>query len=150
MPEELEIIKLANDRRLRIRRDDCGDPIIPGQHGEIGEHGDGLLNACFHGKGAEAFSRLRARRIRRALTSGLGTLISGCDGADEALFTFARTDGKAVKWFIEALGIRRCRSVSPEVAARLRQFARMRRGIAGEAFQPQETAAAVADRGSDR
>jgi hypothetical protein len=130
MRHELEIIKLANDRRLRIRRDDCGDPIIPGQHGEIGEHGDVLLNACFHGTGAEAFSRLRAQRIRRTLAGGFGTRISGGEGADEALFAFARTDAKAVKWFIDALGIRQSRSVSPEVAERLRHFARKRRGIA--------------------
>jgi hypothetical protein len=45
-----------------------------------------------------------------------------------------------VKWFIQALGIRRRRSVGPEVAARLRQFARMRQGIAGKTFQLQETA----------
>ena len=143
MPNELEIKKLAHDRRLRIRRDGCGDPIIPGPHGEIGEHGHGLLNACFHGKGAEAFSRLRAQRIRRTLAGGFGTLVSGCDGADEALFAFSRADAKAVEWFIRALGIRRRRSVGPEVAARLRQFARMRQGIAGKTFQLQETAAAV-------
>jgi hypothetical protein len=69
--------------------------------------------------------------------------ISGGDGADEALFAFSRTDAKAVMWFIRALGIRRRRSVGPEVAERLRQFSRVRQSVAGEAFQPRGTAGAV-------
>ena len=141
--DELEIARLASDRRLKVKRDDCDQPIIPGQHGEVGEHSEGLLHACFHGKGAEAFSRLRAHRIRRTVAGGFGTLVTGGDGAAEALFTFSRADAKAVEWFIQALGIRRRRSVSPEVAARLRRFARARQGIAGEASQPRGAAGAV-------
>jgi len=133
----------AVHHRLKVRLDSCGDPVIAGRHGEIGEHGDGRLNACFHGTGPEPFSRVRAGRIRRTLALDVGELISGDDGADEALFAFNCNDLKAARWFIDSLHIRRRRSVSPETAERLRQFARMRKTIAGRPLHARKTPAGM-------
>ncbi len=129
----------ASHHRLKVKFDGCGDPIVLGRHGELGEHGDGRLNACFHGKGAEPFSRARAGRIRRTLALDVGELISGSAGADEALFAFEWTDRKAATWFIDSLRIRRRRSVSPGTAERLRRFARMRQTLAGRPVQARKT-----------
>jgi hypothetical protein len=117
---------LASRERLKVKMDECGDPIIHGRHGEIGEHGDGRLNARFHGAGPQPFSRAPPSRIRCALALGAGSLVSGGDGADEAQFVFD-ANSSAGECFLRALGIPRRRTVSPETAERLRRFARMRK-----------------------
>jgi len=128
----------ASNRRLKVRLDECADPVIFGRHGEIGEYGDGRLAASFHGIGPASFSRARASRIRRTLTLSVGDLVSGGRGSDEAVFAFNGSNSAAGDWFVKALGIRRRRSVSPETAERLRQLARGSRTSAGEAVQTPE------------
>jgi len=39
-----DIRQFARASRLKWRLDECDDPIIPGKHGEIGEHCDDRLN----------------------------------------------------------------------------------------------------------
>lgn len=129
-----DIRHFARLHRLKLRLDECGDPIIPGRHGAIGEYSAGRFCACFHGVGAEPFSRLRAHRIRQALQHSIGHRITGTVGADEALFAFGPLDERVATWFVHALGIKRRRAVSLETAARLAQFSRSRRTIAGEVF----------------
>src|ERR1017187_1767041 len=92
----------ASHQRLKVKLDACGDPIIAGRHGEIGEYGDGRLHASFHGIGPAPFSRARASRIRRTLALGVAELISGGAGNDETTFVFNGENPNAVEWFIEA------------------------------------------------
>ena len=133
----------ASHQRLKVKLDACGDPIIPGRHGEIGEYGDGRFIACFYGMGPAPFSRVRASRIRRTLALGVAELMSGSEGNDEATFVFDDANSRASEWFIEALGIRRRRIVSPETTARLRQLAKVRQTSTGEAPQAHKTAEEV-------
>jgi hypothetical protein len=126
-----DVRSFAKHHRLKCRLDNCDDPIIRGKYGEIGEHGDGRLNACFHGVGAEKLSRVRAMRIRETERSGLGSRISGEPDGDEALFAFDPNDVTAAEWFIKNLGIKRKRRISSTTAERLRSFNRLRQSPAG-------------------
>jgi hypothetical protein len=135
-----DIGQFARLHRLNWRLDDCGDPIISGKHGEVGEHGDGRLDACFHGEGPEPFSRLRANRIRQALQHSIGERITGTAGADEALFAFDPSNENHLAWFIRALGIKRKRRVTLQTLERLRRFRNSRQSLAGRPFQTPESA----------
>lgn len=120
----------AQRHRLKLRRDSCGDQIIVGKYGDVADHGDGEnLLVAFWGNGPK-FSRLRASRIRRALEESYGQRHAGGVGGDEALILFSPDQPRSAQFFIRALGIRRKRRVSPDVALRLQGFRR----IAGTAL----------------
>ena len=36
----------AENNRLKVEKDDCGDAIIPGKYGHIYEYGSGKLGVC--------------------------------------------------------------------------------------------------------
>lgn len=122
----------AQKYRLKITLDDCRDQHVLGRHGDICDFGDdlhlcGTFCACGNG---QKFSRLRASRIRRALEENFGQRHQGGIGGDEAVVLFSPTDQRSAEFFIRALGVRRRRVVSPDVAERLRGFRR----IAGTAL----------------
>lgn len=128
----ISLQSFAEKYRLKITRDVCGDQVVLGRHGDICDFGDdlhlcGTFCACGSGK---KFSRLRAGRIRQALQENFGQRHQGGIGGDEAVVLFSPTDQRSAQFFIRALGIRRKRRVSPDVAERLRGFRR----IAGTAL----------------
>ena len=90
--------------------------------------------------GPAPFSRARASRIRHTVALGIAEPISGGAGNDETAFVFNGENPNAVEWFIEALGIRRRRVVSPKTIARLRQLAKVHQTITGEALQARKRA----------
>jgi hypothetical protein len=135
------IEKFAEQQRLTVIRDESGEKTIRGAHGEISDFGNGeALVACFWGLGSK-FSRTRARRIKAAIQKNYGLRWAGGVGGDEALILFSPSEERSAKFFVRAIGARRKRRVSDEVAARLRSFAKCSNTAAGEALQAAEALA---------
>jgi hypothetical protein len=57
------INEFAEKRRLKMRRDECGESIIPGKQGQIYEYGDGELGVMF-------MSGLRTKMWNKFRTGG--------------------------------------------------------------------------------
>ena len=67
------IIAFAEKYRLRVRRDECGDPIVVGKVGELYQHDDGLVGLVLmspNGDNPKLDNTLRSR-MRKALREGL-------------------------------------------------------------------------------
>ncbi len=63
----------ANRHRLRVRRDECGDPIVVGKLGELYQHDNGLVGLalmCPNGDDPK-LNRILLSRMRKALQEGL-------------------------------------------------------------------------------
>lgn len=113
--------RFAQQHRLRISRDGCGDPIICGRNGDLADYGDHMrLIATFWGQGG--FSRTRAQRIRRAITGNFGERKTGGPGSDEGMFTFDLADDRDVQFFLTALAIKPKRKTTPAMLAHLAQM----------------------------
>jgi len=52
----------AENNRLKVQKDDCGDAILPGKYGHIYEYGSGKLGVCImcHSGSAYRWNRTRA------------------------------------------------------------------------------------------
>ncbi len=69
----MTIITFAEKNRLRLRRDECGDPIVVGKLGQLYQHDDGLVGLVLmspNGDDPGLDNTLRAR-TRKALREGL-------------------------------------------------------------------------------
>jgi len=103
--------------RLNVQQDACGNPIISGKHGDIGEYGDGRLCACFWGGNP---SKTRSRRIAATANAHIGQLIQR--GGDEAQFAFDAADPIAARWFLRTLQLRAKRSIGQAHKDRLHRL----------------------------
>ena len=73
------IIAFAKKYRLRVRRDECGDPIVVGKLGELYQHDEGLVGLALmspNGDDPKLDNTLRAR-MRKALREGLELVQQG-------------------------------------------------------------------------
>ena len=97
--------------RVRVKRDDCGEPIVPGKVGRLYEHDASRFGVVLEVPPDDARSdkTLRARR-RRAIATGF---VVHQEGEFEALLLFDPGDGKQA-----ALDVRLIRAKKIRQAAR--------------------------------
>lgn len=49
------IVKFADEHRLMVGKDHCGDAIIPGKYGHVYEYGTGRLGVCMMSESGNAY-----------------------------------------------------------------------------------------------
>ena len=112
------IIAFAEKYRLRVRRDECGDPIVVGKLGELYQHDDGLVGLVLmspNGDDPKLDNTLRAR-MRKALQAGLELHQRG---DYESTFTFNPENTQHAELAIGLVGAKRKRraKLSPNFLA---------------------------------
>ncbi len=129
------IITFAEKNRLRVRRDECGDPIVVGKLGQLYQHDDGLVGLvlmCLNGDDPKLDNTLRAR-MRKALREGLE--LHQC-GDYESTFVFDCENRAQARLAIRLAGIKRRPHQGgkgkPLTSERARQLARIRLNNARE------------------
>ena len=114
------IIAFAEKYRLRVRRDECGDPIVVGKLGELYQHDDGLVGLVLmspNGDDPKLDNTLRSR-MRKALREGLELVQQG---DYESSLLFNPQDHAQAKLAIRLVGVkpkRRARLSPAFIAAR--------------------------------
>src|SRR5215471_271485 len=83
--EELEdkkamIENFAQQHRLKIRRDECGDPIIPGKYGHIFEWSDTRLGVIYMPDGEQSPNIRNWNKRRRKLIAAGCKITQDADG----------------------------------------------------------------------
>ena len=131
----MTIITFAEKNRLRLRRDECGDPIVVGKLGQRYQHDDGLVGLalmCPNGDDPRLGNTLRAR-MRKALREGLELVQQG---DYESSLLFNPQDHAQAKLAIRLVGCKRTRRQTgkgrPFTSERVKELARIRFNHAGE------------------
>jgi hypothetical protein len=130
IPENLRGV--AANHCLKLRRDECGDPVIPGSRGQIYAYDDAFLAVLLLFSSKRAWTHGR----EKLLATGF-TLLQECD--TEGTATFDPQNREQVALAIKIAGAKKRRRVSTETVARLASFAKSRRAIAGTALPATET-----------
>ena len=99
----------AENNRLKVTKDECGDAIIPGKYGHIYEYGSGKLGVCIMSNSGNAY---RWNRSRAAFTAA-GMDITQ-NGDHEGCATFDPKNATQVKTAMFYAKVRTRRQVSPE------------------------------------
>jgi len=99
----------AEKNRLKVKKDDCGEAIIPGKYGHIYEYGSGKLGVCIMSNSGNAF---RWNRTRAAFTAA-GMDITQ-NGDHEGCATFDPENATQAKTAMLRAKVRTRRQVSPE------------------------------------
>ena len=122
-------IEFAEANRLKVKRDECNDQVIPGKLGDIWEYGPGSMAVTIYEilpKGREITKKKWTYCKRACLKVGM-TLDVDCDREGTLLFDPENAEEVAVA--IKVAKISRKRRVSEEEKQRLREM--------GEAFRNQ-------------
>ena len=98
----------AENNRLKVEKDDCGDAIIPGKYGHIYEYGSGKLGVCIMSNSGNAFRWNRARAA--FIASGIDVTQNG---DTEGCATFDPENATRAKIAMLHAKVRRRRQVSP-------------------------------------
>ena len=115
---------LAEKKRLKVQKDDCGDAIILGKHGHIYEYGSSKLGVCIMSNSGNAY---RWNRARAAFTAA-GMEITQ-NGDHEGCATFDPNNTAQAKTAMLHAKVRTRRQVSPERRkAMIAHLARARQG----------------------
>jgi hypothetical protein len=125
----MTIREFAEQYRCRLKRDGCGEQIIPGKVGQIYDYGTGRFGALFMPSGKPR-SNLWGR-VRRKLTAAGFQLLQNGDG--EGCLLFDPTDATQTALAIRAVGARRKRVLSEGQLAVLARTAFRRTGKSREA-----------------
>jgi hypothetical protein len=124
----MELLTFAKQNRLTVRKDDCGDAIIPGKYGHIYEDGSDRLGVCIMSNAGNAY---RWNRARTAFTAA-GMDITQ-NGDDEGCATFDHENATQAKTAMLHAKVRTRRQVSPErreaLMASLARARRVRQSI---------------------
>lgn len=140
----------AERHRLRVRRDEAGEPVIPGRDGLIYEYGSGRLAVMVAGTSPEPLTpgpRLRwAYRRRACLAVGMALVQ---DGDDEGVLTFDPASREQVRVALRVAAVKRRRRVpapTPAQVAARESFAARARGasIAAESSRSTSDASEAA------
>ena len=113
----MQIDQLAEQHRLRTRRDECNDTIIPGRVGQIYENGAGRLGVLYmpDSDAKHEPHPTRWNNRRRKL------LAAGCqiknDGDGEGVALFDPENQAQVRLAIQVAGVKRRRLLSPDARA---------------------------------
>ena len=128
----MQIEQFAEQHRLRTRRDECNDTIIPGRVGQIYDNGAGRRGVMYmpDPDGNRDPSPKRWNNRKRKLTA------AGCqiknDGDGEGIALFDPDNAVQVRLAIQVAGIKRIRMSAPpspaQVASRLLFSRRARPG----------------------
>jgi hypothetical protein len=129
------LAQFADQYRLRVKRDDCGDSIIAGKFGHLYEHGNGKFGLVLEDT-ASAPSRARAllNRLRIARAHGF-TLHQA--GDCESILLFDPADADQAHVAIDLVGAQRKRRSSPAqlaVLSRARRARQNRQKLCAEAL----------------
>src|SRR5215471_21456665 len=113
--------EFADNRRLKIRRDECGDVIIPGRQGQIYEYSDTELGVMFMPMPTrdEPWGKWRPKtwgNFRRAAIAI--DMILRQNATSEGCLSFDPANDEQAKLAIKIAGIRPKRKMSPEQMAR--------------------------------
>lgn len=109
---EYAIQQFATQHRLHTHRDECGDLIISGRHGDIFNFGGNRLGVCLMFDTRRAWTYAR----RKLLADGF---ILTQDGETEGVATFPPSDPKQARAAIQAAGVRTKRQLSAAQRAAL-------------------------------
>ena len=99
----------AENNRLKVEKDDCGDAIIPGKYGHIYEYGSGKLGVCIMSNSGNAFRWNRAREA--FIASGIDVTQNG---DTEGCATFDPENATRAKIAMLHAKVKMKRQVSPE------------------------------------
>lgn len=131
----MNVSEFSESRRLKVKRDDCGDPIIPGKFGHLFEYGAGVFGLVLEAPADSThFDRTLRRRKRKAIAAGF-TLHQ--EGDVEAILLFNPADPKQTRLAIRLVGAKAKRVPSPaqlHVLRRARQARRISRTHCAEAL----------------
>jgi hypothetical protein len=110
----MNIREFASKMRLRVKRDECGELIIPGRRGHIYQHNDSFLGLAFMpGK-----SRLWANAKKKF--SQVGITVRQ-DGDDEGTALFDPLNPAQVRLAMKVITLKRRRIPSPSQLEALRK-----------------------------
>ena len=112
----MTLTEFADAHRLKVTKDECGDPIIRGRifESNIYEYDDGVLGVIFVTDGREAPRTGLWRKFKsNALVAGM-TIVQ--EGDAEGAFTFDPADRKQSKVAIAGVRARAKRVMTPEQA----------------------------------
>jgi hypothetical protein len=127
----MDIQTFAEKYRLRTRRDECGEIIIPGKLGQIYDCGTGRFGALFMPSGKPR-PRLWGSVRRKLMAAGFQLLQNGDAGGS---LLFDPSDATQTALAIRAVGARRKRVPSEGQLAVLARTAFRRAGKGGEAVE---------------
>lgn len=114
----MNIHQLADSNRLRTKRDECEETIIPGKFGQIYQHSASLFGVMYMFDSARKWGNARRRLIAQGFTLHQ-------NGDTEGSLLFNPTP-EAVKLACQAVKIRKKRIATPgdfEKLARIRRVA---------------------------
>jgi hypothetical protein len=118
MGSHTTLAEFSEQYRVRVRRDDCGDPMIPGKLGHLYEHGAVrfgiVLQAPTNSTALDA--TLRSRK-RRAIAAGF---ILRQEGDSEAILLFDPADTKQARLSIRLIHAKKIKSAPRPTDAQLR------------------------------
>lgn len=102
----MQIAEFARKYRLKVRRDECGDPVIQkGRAGSISEDRDGLLSLTVMFDTRRKWSAVRRKLVKA------GFVIQQ-EGETEGVLTFNPADRKAARLAVSVARVRRTRVLS--------------------------------------
>jgi hypothetical protein len=142
------ISEYAEKYRLRMKRDRCGDLIVPGKLGHLYEHGSGRFGMVLE---ASADSRrldnvLRSRK-RRALAGGFAIRQ---EGDSESIVLFDPAEQKQARLALRLVGAKSKRRASPAQLASFEKLLARRASLAlgkaqqlGKAPEPSPVTSAI-------
>lgn len=108
----MTLAEFAEKHRLKVRRDESNDVIVPGRFGHLYEYSADRFGACIALEGKKAPKTYRWNRARDAFVAAGMKIVQRGDA--EGCATFSPHDEKQVKLAIQHLGIRTKRQISPE------------------------------------
>ncbi len=112
IPPSPEVRQFADTYRVRARRDECGELILPGRIGHVYEHGPGRFGVYLSCASARAWSA-----AKRTLTAGGFTIRQNGDMEGTALFD--PDNAHQARLALEIARIRKRRVLTPEQRQRM-------------------------------
>jgi hypothetical protein len=101
---------------LRIERDECGDPVIPGQQGQLYEYGPAELGLIILDHGGAPSPRLWKTAFTKCLSAGM--TLRQCGDAEGAL-SFDPSNKYQARLAIHFAGVRPKKQISEAHKAKL-------------------------------
>jgi hypothetical protein len=124
-PVVLHLQQIATNYRLRLARDECGDPVILGKGGHLYAYDDSFLAVLVSSSSKRAWTHARKKLVAAGLT-----LLQDCD--IEGTARFDPLNPQQAKVAIHLAGVKKRRCVTPETKAKLASFSRARQSMAGK------------------
>ena len=118
MGSQTTLAEFSEQYRIRVKRDDCGDPIIPGKLGHLYEHGAGRIGMVLEAPSNSAAldATLRSRE-RRAISAGF---VLHQEGDFEAILLFDPADAKQARLAFRLIHAKKIKKAPPPTDGQLR------------------------------